>query len=410
MGFQHGLSGLNAASRNLDVIGNNVANANTVGAKSTRAEFADMYANATATGAQFSGLGVKINDVVQQFSQGDLVSSNNPLDLAVNGTGFFRMESGPGAISYTRNGQFQLDRQGFIVNSDGHKLTGFPATADGLIQPGVPEPMEIVASDITPKMTTRVDATLNLDGRTEVLTDPFDPTDPETYASATSLKIFDQQGRDTTVAMYFQKVGVDQWDVYATAGGTPFGPTAGGATDVPIASVDFTADGKVTNVADFPTAIAVPTAAGGTVNVDLDLSTTTQYGSIFGVNELDQDGFTTGQLAGFNIDVDGVVQARYTNGETRAQGQIALANFANAQGLAAVGGNAWVETRQSGQPLVGAPGSASLGSIQSGALEQSNVDLTAELVNMIMAQRSYQANSQTVKAQDQILQTITNLR
>ncbi len=427
MGFQHGLSGLNAASRNLDVIGHNVANANTVGAKSTRAEFADVYANATATGAMFSGLGVKVNDVVQQFSQGDLVSSSNPLDLAVNGTGFFRMESAAGAISYTRNGQFQLDRDGFVVNSQGEKVTGYPANEDGQIQPGVPGPLEIVTSDITPKATTKVSVSLNLDGRSDILPVPFDQTDPETYQSATSFKIFDQQGRDTTVALYFQKVAVNQWDVYATADGTLFNPpdAAGNyvpyagppAAPQPIQNIDFTADGKVVGAAELPFQMIVPTleqvAVGSppsTVSLDMNMATLTQYGAIFGINELEQDGFTTGQLSEFNIDSDGVVQARYTNGETRAQGQIALANFANPQGLVAIGGNAWVETSKSGQPLVGAPGSASLGAIQSGALEQSNVDLTAELVNMIMAQRSYQANSQTVRAQDQILQTITNLR
>lgn len=427
MGFQHGLSGLNAASRNLDVIGNNVANANTVGAKSTRAEFADIYASATATGAQFSGLGVKVNDVVQQFSQGDIVSSSSPLDLAVNGTGFFRMETEAGAISYSRNGQFQLDRNGYIVNSDGHRVTGFPANIDGLIQPGVPEALEIVASDITPRMTAQVDATLNLDGRAEPPTEPFDPTDPETYQAATSLKVFDEQGRDTTVALYFQKVGENQWDVYGTADGVPFNAPAADGSFVavdpatgagPIANLDFTADGQMAGAGLDPFDMIIPTRATTLAEVDptrsvafeMDLSASTQYGSIFGVNELRQDGFTTGQLAGFNIDTDGIVQARYTNGQTRARGQIALVNFANPQGLASIGGNAWAETSQSGQPLVGAPGSASLGSIQSGALEQSNVDLTAELVNMIMAQRSYQANSQTVRAQDQILQTITNLR
>lgn len=403
MGFQHGLSGLNAAARNLDVIGHNVSNANTVGAKTTRVEFADMYASAGGS-ATFTGLGVTVQDVNQQFSQGDLTSTNNPLDLAVNGSGFFRITAPSGEISYTRNGQFKLDREGYVVTSSGDRLTGFPADGNGRIQQGVAGAINLDRANISPQMTTSIDAELNLDSRDDAPTVAFDPADATSFNAATSIKVFDQQGRDTTVALYFQKTGNDAWDIYATADGTQIGAAA-------VGSLAFDATGAVDQgVTPMPFTLGVPTASGGTVTVDVDMSNVTQFGSIFGVTALNQDGYTTGQMVGFSIAGDGTIMARYTNGETRAQGQIALANFANAQGLASMGNNQWAETAESGSPLVGAPGSAGMGGIQSGALEQSNVDLTGELVAMIMAQRSYQANAQTIRTQDQILQTIVNLR
>jgi flagellar hook protein FlgE len=404
MGFQHGLSGLSAAARNLDVIGHNVANANTVGAKASRAEFGDVIAHAVyGIGAPFGGLGVQVDRVAQQFSQGDLTSTANPLDLAINGAGFFRLSDG-GSITYSRNGQFHTDKDGYIVNSAGARLTGFPADANGVIQPGVPADLRMVTGDIPPRATSAVEATLNLDSRSEVKAAAFDLNDPTTYNSATSLRVYDAQGGDTTLALYFRKTAPDTWEVYAGANGTQIGAA-------PVGQVSFLPNGRVdTTATPMPFTIAVPNAAGGTDNVAVDMTETTQYGSVFGVNHLSQDGFSAGRLASFSISDDGIITARYTNGETRAQGQVALANFSNPQGLASLGGNVWAETAESGVAMVGSPSSANLGVIQSGALEQSNVDLTAELVNMITAQRSYQANAQTIKTQDQILQTIVNLR
>jgi len=404
MGFQHGLSGLNAAARNLDVIGHNVANANTVGAKSSRAEFGDVIANTVyGSGAQFGGLGVQVDRVAQQFSQGDLASTANPLDLAINGSGFFRL-SDNGMITYSRNGQFGLDKDGYIVNSGGSRLTGYPADGNGVIQPGVPADLRMVTGDISPRATSSVEAMLNLDSRAEARTAAFDLDDPTTYNSATSLGVFDAQGGDTTLALYFQKTAANTWDVYAAADGNQIGTT-------PVGQLSFQANGTVDTAASpMPITIAVPNAQGGVDNVEVDLGSSTQYGSVFGVNHLSQDGFTTGRLAGYSISDEGIITARYTNGQTRAQGQVALANFPNPQGLVSLGGNVWAESAESGVAMVGSPASASLGVIQSGALEQSNVDLTAELVNMITAQRSYQANAQSIKTQDQILQTIVNLR
>ena len=265
-------------------------------------------------------------------------------------------------------------------------------------------PIRISTADIEPKLTTSIRTVLNLDTRDEVPTGAFDVLDPQSYNAATSLDIFDEQGRDTTLALYFSKTAANEWDVYATADGTQIGAA-------PVGSLTFGTDGRLDpGATTMPINLSVPTGAGPNIDLEADLSEVVQFGSAFGVAELEQDGFTTGRLSSFNIEGDGRVVARYSNGESRAQGQITLANFANPQGLAAIGGNAWVETSQSGSPVIGAPKTAALGAIQSGSLEQSNVDLTGELVNMILAQRSYQANAQTVKAQDQILQTIVNLR
>ena len=406
MGFESGLSGLNAASRNLDVIGNNVSNANTVGAKAGRAEFADVYANSLyGSGNAFNGIGVTVSAVDQEFTQGDVATTNNPLDMAINGSGFFRMSTN-GTLSYTRNGQFQLDKNGYIVNAQGARLTGYPASANGQINAGVPADIQLNTRDTAPKVTANAVISLNLDARAVAPVAAFNINDTTTYAGATSLQVYDQQGQQHTLSLYYRKTAGNTWDTYAAADGAQIGAA-------PVGTLNFGVDGKL-NLATtvLPVNIAVPVgaSAGGTMNVAVDMNKVTQFGSIFGVSELTQDGFATGQLAGFSVGQDGTIQARYTNGQTVAQGRVALTNFANPQGLSNLGGNAWAETVASGQPLVGSPGSGSLGVLQSGAVEQSNVDLTAELVNMITAQRIYQANAQTIKTEDQILQTLVNLR
>jgi flagellar hook protein FlgE len=406
MGFQHGLSGLNASSRNLDVIGNNIANVNTVGAKSSRAEFADLYANSlSGAGTSFNGIGVTVAAVTQQFTQGDITTTSNPMDIAVNGRGFFRTSTN-GTISYTRNGQFKLDTDGYIVNAQGGKLTGYLADANGNINVGVPGDLQLNSRDTAPFATTNAVVSLNLDARSSVPAPAFNVNDTSTYSGATSLTVYDQQGQEHTLSMYFRKSAANSWDVYAASDGAPIGNT-------PVATMNFNTDGTMnlgSTTMPFSLAVPVGASAGGTLNVSMDLSKVTQFGSLFGVSELRQDGYTTGRLVGFSVGPDGGIQARYTNGQTLTQGKIVLGTFGNPQGLAPLGGNQWAETVASGQPLVGAPGSGSLGVLQAGAVEQSNVDLTGELVQMITAQRIFQANAQTIRTQDQVLQTIVNLR
>ena len=400
MGFQQGLAGLNAAARNLDVIGNNVANSGTIGFKSARAEFADVYATSVyGTGTSSPGIGVSVSDLAQQFTQGDLATSTNALDIAINGGGFYRL-SNNGAISYSRNGQFKLDKDGFIVNAQSMRLTGYPAGANGAINAGVPQELRLDTSDIPPSATTSAQIGVALNATATVPTAAFDPADGTSYNNGTSIGVYDSLGREHALAIYFRKTADNAWEVHGSVdGGAPisFGPMTFDSTGVLTSSPDFS--------------VALP-AAGGSApqTVSLSLAGATQFGSDFSVSALEQDGHAAGRLAGFSVGADGTILSRYTNGETIARGQIALANFTNPQGLQSQGGNQWVETADSGQPLVGAPGSGTLGGLQSGALEASNVDLTAELVNMITAQRVYQANAQTIKTNDQLLQTIVNLR
>ena len=419
MGFQQGLSGLNASSKALEVIGNNIANSNTYGAKVSRAEFADVYANAIGASKNAVGIGTTVAAVAQQFTQGNISTTDNPLDIAINGGGFFQIRDGSGAISYSRNGQFKVDDQGSIVNNQGGKLMGYPVDATGVIIPGAATALRMPTAGITPQVTSKIDMEMNLDARSAVTLPgagaPIDFTDPSTYNNATSQTVYDAQGQDVALTYYFQKASTNTWNVYVAANGVPLAtsggnpapsttitfPTNGGTPTAPVGAVTLNIPSVTNNVG----ATTVPIAG-----VALSVAKATQYGAQFGVTDLSQDGYTAGQLIGAQIDDTGVISARYSNGETRPAGQIELANFRNPQGLQPIGGNGWVRSASSGDPIVGVPGSGNIGALQAGALEESNVDLTGELVNMIVEQRAYQANAQTIKTQDQILQTIVNLR
>ena len=419
MGFQQGLSGLNASSKNLEVIGNNIANANTYGAKAARAEFADVYANAIGGSRNAIGIGTTVAAVAQQFTQGNITGTDNPLDIAINGGGFFQVRDPSGALAYSRNGQFKVDNTGFIVNNQGSQLMGYPADAAGTIIPGAATALQMPTAGITPQVTSGIQMEMNLDARAAVTLPsagaPIDFADPSTYNNATSQTVYDVQGQEVALTYYFQKTATNTWNVYVAANGTPLA-TAGG-NPAPSTSITFPTNGGTPTAPAGTVALDIPSvtnAAGGVTvpitGVAFDVSGATQYGSQFGVTDLQQDGYSAGQLIGAQIDATGVISARYSNGATRPAGQLELAAFRNAQGLQPMGGNAWVQTAASGGAIVGTPGSGNLGVLQAGALEESNVDLTAELVNMIVAQRSYQANAQTIKTQDQILQAIVNLR
>ncbi|GHU55907.1 flagellar hook protein FlgE [Roseateles puraquae] len=445
MSFQQGLSGLNAASKNLDVIGNNIANSGTYGAKGSRAEFSDVYAAAlNGAGQNQIGIGTSLSTVAQQFTQGNITTTENPMDLAINGGGFFQVSDGTNPTRYSRNGQFKVSKDGFIVNNDGLKLMGYPANGAGVIQPGTAQPLQLPTGGIPPAVTSTVKMEFNLDSRLKV-TAPSNGTatgmdlkDSTTYNNATSLTVYDAKGQDVAVTFYFQKsatnaAGEDVWNVYATANGTPFDTDATGAAialdangnpTTPYTTITFPATGGSPSAilgssATPPGAITMPVPAGTSTrgnttlaipNIQLDLSGATENGSSFAVTNLTQDGYAPGQLTGIQVANNGIIQARYSNGQSKPAGQIELANFRNPQGLQTMGGNVWIRTVASGDAVVGVPGDGNMGSLQSGALEESNVDITAELVNMVTAQRAYQASAQTIKTQDQVLQTIVNLR
>ncbi len=420
MAFQHGLSGLNGAATNLDVIGNNIANANTVGFKQSQAQFSDFYANSlNGSGTNDIGIGTAVSTVAQQFTQGNISNSNNPLDVAINGGGFFRM-SNDGAPTYSRNGQFHVDSEGFIVNANNLNLTGHMADPTGKIIPSAPVNLQLSTADLTAQATTRFDTGFNLDSRTTVpaVIPTFDANDANTYTSTTSGSIYDSLGNQHVLTLFFQKNAANTWDTFATvngeadAAGVPIGVTLDGGAS---AAITFDSNGVLTAPAT-PIAMSVDLAtidpsngATSPLDFELDFSNATQFGSNFGVNSLIQDGFTSGRLSGFNVSDLGVISGTYNNGETRNLGQVVLANFNNPNGLSPLGENQWAATADSGQPVVGTPGTGTLGALQSAAVEDSNVDLTSELVNMITAQRMYQANAKTIETQDAILQTLVNL-
>lgn len=402
MSFQQGLSGLNAAAKNLDVIGNNVANSNTSGFKQGVAEFGDVFAASLGGGGGTQvGIGTQITGVGQQFSQGNITVTNNPLDVAINGKGFYRM-SDNGTISYTRNGGFSLDKNGFIVGGNGQNLTGFQAL-NGAIVPGVLVNLQLSSADLLPKASTSAQVGSNLSSTDPILpTAGFVATNPATYNFSTASTVYDSLGQSHTMTYYFNKTAANTWDsnVYID------GVAANGAG---VSTLTFNSNGSYASATN-PVKTAALANGAAALSITMDYSQMTQFGSGFGVNSLAQDGYASGQLSGYNIGADGTILGRYTNGQTQILGQVALSNFTNPQGLSPLGDSMWAESSSSGVPLTGAPTTASLGALQSAAKEDSNVDLTAELVNMITAQRVYQANAQSIKTQDQVLQTLVNLR
>ena len=424
MGFQQGLSGLNTASKNLDVIGNNVANATTVGFKSGQAQFADVFA-ASLTGAGSSpvGLGSKLSTIVQQFTQGNITATNNPLDLAINGGGFFRVTDAAGTPYYSRNGQFQVDKNGQIVNSQGLRVTGYMADSTGAIVQGNLQEITIPISDIAPQATgtsasaTGVEAELKLDSTEDPIATAFDSADPTTYNYSTSTSIYDSLGNASILTMYFQKTAASTWDVHTTLtppDGTPVDITPATVPTIVFDSdglIDATASTELTNGAFTQTITAGQLGTGASaMSFAVDFTGTVQWGGESTVIDLAQDGFASGSLTGFTISDDDILLGRYSNGQSKNLAQLVLANFRNPQGLQPQGNNVWAESATSGPALLGVPQSGQFGAIQSSAVEDSNVDLTAELVNMITAQRVYQANAQTIKTQDAVLQTLVNLR
>lgn len=511
MSFQQGLSGLNGASKSLDVIGNNIANASTVGFKGSTTQFADVYASSlNAAGGISAGIGVKVAQIAQQFTQGNIEASANPLDIAINGAGFFRTVTS-GIVQYSRNGQFSLDKEGYMVNAQGAKLTGYGIDVNGNLLAGGAVPLQINTADLKPVPTDDIDIEMNLDSRSSPpVTSPFSELDPTSYNKQTPLDVYDTLGNPHVMSTFYVKTGPGVWDVYVANDGTeitnlavaaaaqgtgaaftavnnardawttatkqvPPNPVAiaaalatyateastlvsaaagaAGATAadqaaivtagnnaasvvgntpadvdaamaaavkvpaVPVGTLVFDANGALnavasTNGGQFAVNLPIfpPTGANLVLPVEVEYTGSTQYRSASSEKKLLQYGYAAGHLQRFSAGPDGTILGQYSNGQSKPLGQIVLANFTNPNGLEPLGNNAWAESSTSGPPRVGTPNAGGLGVLQSSAVEASNVDLTAELVNMITAQRVYQANAQTIKTQDSVLQTLVNLR
>ncbi|MGK5024370.1 flagellar hook protein FlgE [Janthinobacterium sp. RB2R34] len=515
MSFQQGLSGLNGAAKSLDVIGNNIANSGTVGFKQSQAQFADIYASSLyGVAGNQAGIGVAVAQVAQSFTQGNLESSANPLDIAINGGGFFRTNAA-GSIQYSRNGQFQVDKNGFIVNAQNAQLTGYPVDANGKVLAGAPIPLQIDPGDMSPQATSKVDTQVNLNSNSDMPTTvPFSMTDPTSYNKQIPIAVYDSLGNAHTMSMFYVKTGTNTWDVYSasddlevtsakaasallsdpaalaarnayqaavtavpqstanvSAAAVAYANAAGaavssaaaaaGANAAQLGAISETYSGAVANGINsgrtpdqidaaiaaatvvpamktgslifnsvgsldkgamlalnppqvLPVTVNLPifpaTGANANLAIKVDFSNSTQLGLATSEKKTVADGYAAGQLSRFVVGSDGIIQGQYSNGKTRDLGQIILTSFTNPNGLQPVGNNAWTESSTSGGPIIGEPGTGTAGNLRASSVEASNVDLTAELVNMITAQRAYQANAQTIKTQDSILQTLVNLR
>ena len=402
--FDTALSGLTAASTGLDVVSNNIANADTVGFKSSRAEFADVYAAGAVNLNQTSvGEGVRVGATAQQFSQGDITTTSANLDLAISGDGFFTLQDPSGTV-YSRNGQFSVDKNGNVVNATGQALQVFPPTATGNFNTGTTTDLNLQAAQSAPNATTTGTLILNLPANSTVpAATPFDPTNPATYNQSTSTTVYDSLGTASPATFYFTQTATpNQWTVNMTVNGTVVGTPQ---------TLTFSNTGAITPAGAGTVAFNgyTPTDGAAVMNMSFKFGQATQYGGGFGVTSIIQDGYATGQLSTVSIDPSGVVSAVYTNGRTTQLGQLAMANFPDPQGLKQLGNTDWAQTFTSGTVVQGTAGSAGFGNIQSGALESSNVDLTTQLVNMITAQRAFQANAQSITTANQLSQTVINI-
>jgi flagellar hook protein FlgE len=397
MSFQVALSGLNAASTDLQVTSNNIANANTNGFKSSRAEFADVFSG-DASGI---GNGVRLTNVRQQFTQGNVDITERELDLAVSGNGFFIVNDG-GSLLYSRVGAFGLDADGFVENAQGERLQIYPPTGNGF-NTGTLVDMQITTDTSPPLPSTAIDMNINLPAdATAPAVAPFDPNDPATYNHSTSTVVYDSLGVAHTGTYYFSQAGLG-WEVAQTIDGNVVGGSQ---------PFDFTSSGSIANPANGVLAFPAydPGNGAAPITLDLDLSNTTQFGSNFVVNSINPDGQAAGRLRNIGIDQTGIVFARFSNGESIALGKIAMANFSNPEGLVKSSDTSFQETFTSGVPQRGVATQSNFGLIQSGSLESSNVDLTEQLVKMITAQRLFQANAQVISTMDTVTQTIINIR
>ena len=418
MAFTTALSGVNAAQSDLDVISNNIANSSTTGFKTGRAEFGDVYAQSLlGTTTPTPGQGVKVTGITQQFSQGDLEFTDNALDVAINGDGFFQVKD-QGVVEYTRAGAFKIDKDGFLSNVSGARVQGFQVDAATGAVTGTVGDIQTQAALLAPKATTTATITGNLnasDGNKTAAN--FLATDASTYHATTSMAVFDSQGNSRVLDLYFLKTADNTFSVmsFLTNNATPpvsTSTTADAVTPL-IVGLPFTTAGAYSNaggnlgVAN----IAVGAADGvAALAIALDVTGLTQFGSNFAISTATQNGYSAGQLSSIEVSDVGLVSARYSNGISASLGQFALADFGNPNGLQPVGSTNWVETFKSGQPVLNKAGDNALGLIQGFALEQSNVAITQELVDLIVAQRNFQANAQVVQAEDAITQTIINMR
>lgn len=405
MSFSQAVSGLNAASSGLDSIGNNIANSATNGFKGAHASFSDMFAGSGV------GLGVNVAAISQNFKDGSITRTDRATDVAISGNGFFRLLDTNGDVVYSRDGEFHRDKSGNLVNNQGMMVSGFPAGMDAngnaTIQTGgIPQILNIPTDMMDAKASVKGELTINLNSNDKVpAVTTFDPDNPDSYNFSTTMTSYDSQGNPHEIAVYFVKTADNKWDVKAKDSADT---TASSVQD--LGAMEFNGNGKLVGTADFTLAYkGLNGALDGTIELSLN-KTRQQKVTESSVSKIDVDGYQSGEYTNFKIENDGTITASYSNQQKRTVGKMALSSFANPNGLASQGSNAWKATNASGNPMDGVPGTGQFGNLTGGALEASNVDMSQELINMIVMQRNYQSNSQTIKTQDQMLQTLVSLR
>jgi len=403
MPFRTAISGMRAAQANLETIGHNVANANTSGFKQGRAEFADIYAvSQTGIADNTPGNGVSVSRISQQFGQGNISNTDNVMDLAIDGEGFFVLEDG-GSRVFSRAGAFGLDKDGFIVNAQNQKLITYQADATGNIT-GAEGSMQLTSNTNSPLASSALSLSMNLNANADpstITTPAINPTDPNSFHNTTSMSIYDSLGNSHLASFFYKKTAPNTWQSQMAVDGTLQAGTN---------SLSFTTAGALDTGASTINPVNYAPTGADPMTLTFDYTGTTQFGSQFSPTLLSQTGHPTGTFSGIDIDGDGVISANYTFGQPQVQGQVILSKFNNPQGLVQLGDNAWAETAASGSSLISTPNSTGIGGLRSGALEDSNVDLTEQLVKMIVAQRNFQANAQVITTADAITQTVINIR
>jgi flagellar hook protein FlgE len=404
------LSGVNAAQTDINTIGNNIANVNTTGFKTSDAQFSALYGSALPT---TPGQGVSTADLAQSFANGTISQTGNPLDVAINGNGFFQLQAGSGPV-YSRDGAFQINNSGQLVNANGDQVMGFAPTANGTAAStsGSLQPIQINQANIAPVATSTLTAGVNLpssDAPINTTTTPFSPTNPASYNESTSTTVYDSLGTNLSLTTYFTQVAgsgsPNQWQTnwqLTNSGGTAIASGAG-------PTLSFNSNGQLVSGSGSISVASLPDGAAP-LSIAANFAGTSVSGLAFGVSSITNNGSAGGQLTGVQIGSDGVVTGQYSNGGTQVFGTVALANFADPQGLVPMTGNVWNATSASGPATTGAPGTAALGQLESGALEGSNVDLSTQLVNLITAQQAYQANVQSINIEQQNFQRLLTIQ
>jgi len=423
-----GVSGLRAEGEALGVVGDNIANINTVGFKSQRAVFQDVLGHSILAGTSTAipGSGVRVGDVQQMFTQGTLSNTGVNTDLALNGDGFFVVGGSVDGITgnfYTRAGQFNLDKDGYLVNSNGLQVKGYAANADGTFQAATTS-VQAPTSSLPAKASKAISITANVDASGSVIANPWDAQDPANTANAppASLTVYDSLGNAHTLDVYFRKTADNSWEYHVLADGKDMATPTTGNAEVGNGTLAFTTDGALDTVTE-TTPISIDFGGGATAaqTMTMDfgsqksaggsgLDGTTQFASPSSVSNLTQDGYASGDFSGISVDGQGVVMGLYTNGQKLAISQLAVAKFRSNDGLGRAGQNLWIETRDSGTAALGTASSGGRAAVSSGALEGSNVDLAEEFVSLIQHQRSFSANSKTITTADEMLQELINIK